>query len=428
MAAAAYDDAEPAFFDHDTGTFSSPLVLMETSTLPTPVVSLETVIALAKAALPKYREFLHGLPEHGIDPVQQAAYVGQIKEISPEVAADVKTLLDSATYINAAELQRRLEQMATALEAHRLVHKDVKFALVAVDEENAGDFWQKSNAMLTMYMAALVRPDAVFISGCFQSPEMAAAIHDEQFEYLCVDDCMYSGRQMANTLDAITTMYRWKGRAWAVVPFVHYASQRELIHPSVRRIADDASKNLYVIPAEIRERLGLAARTVTYLQTRMPDFLSAPTSIMNGANPFKGKGSDEFERYSEAYDARFKEPVFWIKNCSTRGCPRPSYKEFQRMVLGPCARTLRKELDDLAKSLDADAEDNGEKPLKRSRTVDGGGGAGGASLGGVPMKCAQALDKRKSRRRPSRRRSAARSRRVSRSRSRSRSRNPIKYR
>jgi hypothetical protein len=112
--------------------------------------------------------------------------------------------------------------------------------------------------------------------------------HLPEIQCLFFDDAMYSGQQMNDLVDQFKAKYALP--AYACVPFVHLHDDNSLrnIHEALVDMVVNLSKDLPIAYTylEYERRTGANQRTLTYLQTKVPDDISFPNYLARLYNPY----------------------------------------------------------------------------------------------------------------------------------------------
>lgn len=294
-------------------------------------------------ALPAYEKLFSGLPDHSINVSRREDYLRRVKDVNKAAGEFIEgKIFPRIRYITASELLRALAEMAVQLREY-YDRSGKKVALVVTAGKGVGPIiWEKSNIMLAILLASHLHPSAVLVEPCFHTDSMIEACTSADYEYLVVDDCMYTGSQMRATLQIIKSR-GWKGTAYAVVPFAHTVQafiRDKYFHPAIVDQVKINSKPLSIITLADEDQaaeLGLIieGKALTYLQTKMPDDLSVTAWMLHGGNPFL-KDSPQFRMFNQTVpEAKYNT---LINGCESQNdCPKAMYKELQA-GFGTCAR------------------------------------------------------------------------------------------
>lgn len=265
-------------------------------------IAIEDFHNFVETAYPQYETFAAELPDHSMDEAKRHDYIQRVQRVSESAATLIASFQSRIQYITAKQLFDAIAVLAESLAMYYKTNRR-KVALIAglpylsqllahgEAESIAKSIWSKSNIMMATAFAKHLNPHAVCIDGCFYSDTMLQAATDPDFDYLFVDDCMYSGIQIKESV-AYTASRGWLGRAYAVVPFVHSVGKFVgILHPHVTEIIIKNSAHLSVITEDELDEamynfIRVSGRALTYLQTKMPDEVSVTPWLFHGGNPF----------------------------------------------------------------------------------------------------------------------------------------------
>lgn len=291
-------------------------------------------------AYPTYSEILSRLPDHSMNKTLQADYIERVKDASIAASSFIANkIFPRLRYISARELLQSVIELSDLLNQHR-ADSNKKLALVVVnaisDLSKFVRIWEKSNIMMTILVAHHLKPDAVYVKHCFYSENMIDASANKDYEYLLVDDCMYSGNQMKINYNLLQKS-AWAGKTYSVVPFVHNVRLfADILHPKIHDFVFDKSSTLQTLSEDDKARatrlgLKIEGTALTYLQTKMPDSVSVTYWMIHGGNPFRSS-TYEHVAYREN-----KLSFSLINGCADKvSCPDAKYKEIQASF-GNCA-------------------------------------------------------------------------------------------
>jgi hypothetical protein len=138
-----------------------------------------------------------------------------------------------------------------------------------------------------------------------------------ELQCLFFDDVMYSGGQMAQT----TLEFERESEyfevtqhlvSFACVPFVHQKADVNMIHPALRDMVNALSATLPIAANFIRYSRGRGLNTLSYTQTKVPDYASFPAWLARLENP-----------YSESYAKWLSD---YIRDKTKRGGAFPLFR------------------------------------------------------------------------------------------------------
>ena len=289
------------------------------------------------------------LPDYTIDPLAAAEYVARVASVDTVAGEELAAAVAHVRYITLDELRGGLHAVCGAINDAATTRP----RCLVISQP-----LQKSNAWIALEVAELLRFDYAVVMACKKDMTRSAlqALNDIHAECIIVDDCLYSGRQMTESVALLTNELMavgggearfagpFKAVVWAAVPFVHVTSQIDtLIHPAARHVVRKLSaelprSNVYLSPIafdltspEDGDRGRVLYPTLTYLQTRLPDYISFPDWLLSGGNPFNNGTwtvaageATLYDRYAERFrDSR----VALVPACarSERPCPPRAY-------------------------------------------------------------------------------------------------------
>ena len=315
---------------------------------------------LAQRVQEKLRGLRDTLPDYSLIPERCRIYVERVRAVFGEAAA-VKwaKVLENLTYISAGEIIDAVDRMVEELNAKKQPEERWALLIPEADQEN---IWLKSNAWVSGIAAATLQFEYLLAAGC---PGSLLNL-EKDVQILLFDDCMYSGTQVLSFLETAKGLGH---QGFACVPFVHQANQLQVIHPYVREQVRSNSARLKLaktIDEAMEPHMDMLSNytykklTLTYLQTKTPDFQSFPFGLLEQGNPFQGFDMNpKYEhaqtswRYRDVFNSfqmEHPDKVSLINNCIVDDieCPPPAYKPLLLNVFGKSCPLLH---DTLSESL-----------------------------------------------------------------------------
>jgi hypothetical protein len=275
------------------------------------------ITSFARTHAPAIREMLLGLPDYSPSEVEIQRYhrvTGIVEKEATDPsyylddhdkraalgwAKEVTTFLPKLRYITSVEFLTRLDSFLEILQ-HRMdsikeTKPDATFGTYLdlghiIGPSGAGApsavfNWQKSNTMVTLLALDRLRLDVV-------APSEDANSLSSCTEVYVFDDCSYSGQQLTQTVSRMRSDVN--PHTYGVVMFAHdmYNRPREIHRgPISRYLLPEFYKQLELdaLPFGQTSPLTYKPFTMTYLQFKMPDFLSIPEWVWK-LNPFDRSG------------------------------------------------------------------------------------------------------------------------------------------
>lgn len=226
--------------------------------------------------------FITSLPDYSMDPQTVYDYVYKNKPhvFRPEEKDQLVAVYKCTTYISGQQIMKSIQEMCKILNDRK--RPGVRYAL---DMRGMDDV---SNSWTTIYAARLLNFDYVFDR--YIDTELLHNL-DENIEVLIFDDMIVSHRmeEFIRGWDSIGV------KAYACVPYVHFARNFKLVHPLLQEFVKYASSNIWTVEGvdEIADINGLLATghvtkdmALTYVQTATPDPRYFPTILFTRDDPF----------------------------------------------------------------------------------------------------------------------------------------------
>ncbi len=281
---------------------------------------------------------LEGLPDYSFKYDTYAQYIRRVQTVermfpNPELKSErIRRLMEKVRYVSAEELLANVSDLATILNRHRLVAN--KQYMVFIPDFN------KSNLWITALFARFIRFDMVVTSNLcadFSVDVLESVVSKTKsmgnIDVLSFDDCIYSGEQATRNATVFAYGMEHQANLWYVAPIVHKKDMIDtLIYGPVREYVRNNSERSFPVDSE---------RTMTYLQTKLPDLLSIFSLLYVGRNPFHD------EERKSTYASMFTDDLFFINNCQgyfdddhihVSKCPPRAYNQYLSGVakLGKC--------------------------------------------------------------------------------------------
>jgi hypothetical protein len=275
--------------------------------------------------------------DHSLDRDKVDQYVERVRMCSTRAhAASMANTIAHIRYISVQELKDAVLSLVHVLNVSARIEAAKKVCYCVL----IPPFHQrcKSNFLVTLLACTALQFDMAVDASCLKDVHaLQVAMHElvgvgADVHVLAFDDVMYSGSQMALSLQDVKSLLGGFPHAYACVPFVHKPKQIEdLCHPFVR---DAISRLSTGLPLAIRHfdthhfvpgnaSVGIKPLTLTYTQMKMPDQVSFPSILSTASNPF-APHTTEWKTWKD----RFADSplLSLVKNCATALCPVGEYK------------------------------------------------------------------------------------------------------
>ena len=282
--------------------------------------------------------FVAELREYGADPARE-----NHDQVS-KLADDVEEAIPHIRYITKDELLAAHDTIIEHLNRYAAEQTDVRIQycimMPSFDQALKSNMWVGLRVLLNCHGPAwglaaspcnqdlqALRSYATMVAG-------GGSAHFTVIQCLFFDDVMYSGGQMHDTIKMFQALYNTKDitlQAFACVPFVHRhnAWSFQYVHPAILDMVTLQSKDLPIAAHFIAYEFERDKKTtLTYTQTKVPDYASFPSWLGRLINPL----APEYDMWMEQYiDNKSKRggafPLF--RNCEntdpTKSCMIGSY-------------------------------------------------------------------------------------------------------
>ncbi len=270
---------------------------------------------------------------------------------------ELQLALNSIKYISFEDLSRACAENIALLQTSR----EHRYCLMVPRPSEA----QKSNMWLTLLAAAALRPMYAACAECYKDID---ALNDlgETVHGLFFDDCVYSGTQMNEKLRNAAAFCKTQD-FYCVPAFWHENIKVTAadIHPLVRAAVMTRSKGLKRALEYFTDPIWNVyhGQTLTFLQTKQPDFLSFPVFLWSTAvSPF------EDPNLTALYNARLGA-LGIADNCTGKAfCPPALYKDRLLRLLPERVVTSGCLTDAFGKLLESEAALGGGSSKRRRKS------------------------------------------------------------
>ncbi len=266
--------------------------------------------------------FVAELREYGADPARENH--DQVSKLADEVEKAIPHI----RYITKDELLAAHDTIIEHLNRYAAEQTDVRIQycimMPSFDQALKSNMWVGLRVLLNCHGPAwglaaspcqqdlkALRSYATMVAG-------GGSAHPTVIQCLFFDDVMYSGGQMHDTIKMFQALYNTKDitlQAFACVPFVHRhnAWSFQYVHPAILDMVTLQSKDLPIAAHFIAYEFERDKKTtLTYTQTKVPDFASFPSWLGRLMNPL-----------APEYDIRMEQ---YIDNKSKRGGAFPLFR------------------------------------------------------------------------------------------------------
>jgi hypothetical protein len=280
--------------------------------------------------------------DRSVDTDKAAAFVAELREYGAnpansnaakvaELADDVEAAIPHIRYITKDELLAAHDAFVALLNKYAAERTDavVQYCIMMPPFEEAlkSNMWAGLRALrdcsgpawgLAATFKCKQDMDALRAYSIMAQPAPGAGPPLE-LQCLFFDDVMYSGGQMAETMTEFDNESKRFDLqhlvAFACVPFVHVKSNiNDMIHPALRDMVNTLSATLPIAANFIRYAKQRGSNTLTYTQTKVPDYVSFPSWLARLENPF----SPSYTKWLYDYDKTKRGGAFPLfRNCGS---------------------------------------------------------------------------------------------------------------
>jgi hypothetical protein len=303
--------------------------------------------------------------DRSVDTEKAAAFVAELRTYGadatkPDYAAvsnladDVEAAIPHIRYITKAELLEAHDAIIERLNSYAAESAEkydltVQYCVMmpSFDEALKSNMWVGLRVLRHCYgpawgLAASLQCEEDLRTlkayvGVVSSPSRPVTV-----QCLFFDDVMYSGGQMRETLHTFLERHVLRGKselkAAVCVPFVHdhKASTFKYIHPAIKLMVIELSQGLPIAETYIRREQG-EETTLTYTQTKVPDYASFPSWLARLTNPYTAEYNTWLRDYVDDKTKRGGAfPLF--RNCDnsdrSHSCMTGSYVPVLQQLQG----------------------------------------------------------------------------------------------
>lgn len=310
------------------------------------MITKEHLLTAAHKNRQYFRDLLRSLPDHSFLQEKIPDAIDSIFQYNKS-AVDDYNLFVSALGLNLPELSTICHYMLsnyvryiTAMELYDWIKNACKrlteYSRMEKRQIGVGinlSYIKKSNVLWSLIALGFLPEDTIIVS----YDDSFSASASANIDVLWFDDVMYSGGQMSRTIREFKSINPPNIGVYAVVYAYHHHENAEIVHPAVKASVTRNSKKCYTVSRAIEEIVAVFAdsdesrtllidilnrisrfknqvytaehTTFTYLQTKMPDYISVSPLLYN-------------------YN------TILIAGCNeVKSCPPPVYKEWLTTIL-----------------------------------------------------------------------------------------------